>query len=66
MRAFIIAICCFNSFNRREVYVCHGEKITDKLNDGQLAITNLRALIQGLVEYISILEPVSAKKMVWH
>lgn len=67
-QAFNDGLIVLSKLTEGKVHVCHGEKAPAKLNDGQISYNQfVGPHPAGLVgTHIHFLEPVSAKKMVWH
>ena len=67
-KAFNDGLVVLTRLTEGKIYVCHGEKSPTKLNDGQISYNQfVGPHPAGLVgTHIHFLEPVSAKKMVWH
>ncbi|OAT24696.1 Na(+)-translocating NADH-quinone reductase subunit A [Proteus myxofaciens] len=67
-KAFNDGLIVLSKLTEGKVYVCHGEKSPSKLNDGQISYNQFSGPHPaGLVgTHIHFLEPVSARKMVWH
>lgn len=67
-KAFNDGLVVLTRLTEGKVYVCHGEKSPTKLNNGQISYNQFAGPHPaGLVgTHIHFLEPVSAKKMVWH